>query len=108
MEIQDNTHRRDPITKQSSTVRPGSRISYAEQNSNDTSQAEMLSRVRKAPESKRNWYDIKVTSPSQLEGGKIYVDLSQLTDPEITDENVLLTNEVDFNQAKSMELYSRK
>ena len=115
IEIQDNTHRRDPIMQHNITVKPGSRISYTDQNSNDKIQAEVLSRAGKVSGCKRNWYNIKVTNPSQMEGGEISVDLSQLTDLEIAEpkdmnigENVLLTNEVDFNQAKSMELDSWK
>ena len=60
---------------------------------------------------KRNWYNIKISKPSQLEGGELSIDLSQFSDLEIaepedvnSDESVLLTNEVDFNEAKSVEL----
>jgi len=115
MEVQDNTHRRDPIKQQNITIKPGCRISYTDQNSNDKIQAEVLSHAGKASGSKRNWYNIKISNPSQLEGGEISVDLSQLSDLEIaepedenSDESVLLTNEVDFNEAKSVELDSWK
>ena len=50
-----------------------------------------------------------------MEGGDISIDLSQFSDLEIAapedvnnDENVLLTNEVDFNEAKYVELDSWK
>ena len=50
-----------------------------------------------------------------MEGGDISIDLSQLSDLQIAepehvnnDENVLLTNESDFNEAKSVELDSWK
>ena len=54
-----------------------------------------------APGSKRNWYNIKISNPSQLKGGESSFDLSQLSDPGIaepkdvnSDESVLLTNGV--------------
>ena len=115
VEVQDNTHRRDPVKQQIITIKPGCRISYTDQNSNDKIQADVLCRAGKAYGSKRNWYIIKISKPSQLEGGEISVDLSQLSDLEIaepedenSDESVLLTNEVYFNEVKSVELDSWK
>ena len=63
VEIQDNTHRNNPIKQQNITVKPGCRISYTDQNSNDKIQAAVLSRVGQASGSKRNWYNIKINNP---------------------------------------------
>ena len=80
MEAQDNTHNRDPIKQQNITIKPGCRTSYTDQNSNDKIQAEVLSRAGKASGSKSNWYNIRISKPSQLEGGEISVDLSHFSD----------------------------
>ena len=115
VEIQDTTHKRDAIKQQSIAVKPKCRISYTDQNSNDKFQVKVLSRAGKASGSKRCLYNITINNPSQLKGGKISIDLSQLSDLEIAEpedvnneEDFLLTNEVDFNEAKSVELDSWK
>ena len=75
VEIQDSSHRRESIKQQSITTKPGCRISYTEHIGNDNIQAKVLSRAGKASGSKRNWHNIKINIPSQLEGGELSVDL---------------------------------
>ena len=105
----------EPIRNPNPVIKPGQFIRYTHIDNDDIIQAKVLSRAGKATGNRKNWFNIQVTDPPDIKGEEMSTDLSQVTDLEIIqpriqdpDENVLITDDIKFHDAKLKELQSWK
>jgi len=108
--IRDNDNV-EPIRNPHLVIKPGQIVKYSHMNNDDVIQAKVLSRAGKSSGNKKHWFNIQVLDPSDIKDEKMSIDLSQVTDLEIvqpriqdSDENVLITDDVKFKDAKLKEL----
>ena len=75
----------------------------------------MLGRAGKATGNNKNWYNVEILQPKDLEGVKISIDVGQVNDlntnepiPEPEEDNVMVVANTQFHTAKMKELDSWK
>ena len=99
-------------------IGPGQVIEYNHVDTGTKISAKVLSKAGKATGRNKNWYNIQCLEPEEYEGERMSVDLTKVnglvlsnTEPATnanSDETVLITNEVSFENAKKEELESWK
>ena len=108
--------RKDPIPNPIASIKPGNIIRYNQKGNDDQIQAEIISRAGKATGKNKNWFNVKIKKPENLEGEEMSVDLGKVSDLNVTEppigameqDTIMMVESGDFDEAKKRELDSWK
>lgn len=106
---QNNVPIVDEQNDESLNLKKGQVVKYQDIHNRENCVAKVMGRAGKATGNNRIWYNLSYLEPDSVRGAEISVDLSKVQDLKICEsEDVMVLNNVSFEQAKQKELLSWK